>query len=290
MRVPGSRLLHAVLAAALLTTLSAAAQDPAPEQPAPTKPGEPYEPRSGQAGKDVMWVPTPDEVVEKMLDVVQVQPGDRLIDLGSGDGKIVIRAAKRFANAKGIEYNPDMVAFSKTMAQKAGVDVELVQGDIFASDFSNADVVTMYLLPYLNMRLRPTLLAMRPGTRVVSHSFHMGEWKADEHVEAANRDVYFWRVPANIEGSWRFTVGNGPGPTVKIRQRFQEIEGEALWGNRASPLTEATVRGARVTFVLSDPWGNMHRFEGMSGHQGPMIGVAAPYAGGAERLFVGTRE
>lgn len=249
----------------------------------------PFEPRSGQPGKDVIWVPTPDDVVNKMLDVAQVQPGDRLVDLGSGDGKIVIAAAKRHANAKGIEYNHDMVLHSQRLARDAGVKVELVQGDIFESNFSNADVVTMYLLPGLNQKLRPTLLAMKPGTRVVSHAFDMHPWEPDEKATADGRDVYFWRVPAKVEGTWRFTVGSNPGPTVKIRQEFQKIEGEALWGERASPLTEASVQGGRVRFVLSDPWGNMHRFEGAADHTGPMLGVAAPYAGGAQRLFVGTR-
>ena len=280
MRVSSVRPVPALLAtAALLIAFSAAGQKK-----------EEYVPQSGQAGKDVVWVPTPDEVVEKMLDLAQLQPGDRAIDLGAGDGKIVIAAAKRGANAKGIEYNPEMVALSQRLAEKARVKVELVQGDIFVSDFTNADVVTMYLLPTLNLRLRPTLLAMKPGTRLVSHAFNMGEWEPDEQAVAAGRDVYFWRVPASVEGTWRFTVGNNPGPTIRIRQSFQKIEGEAKWGNRASPLTEATVTGARVRFVISDPWGNMHRFEGVADHKGPMMGTAAPYAGGAQRLFIGTRE
>ena len=270
----------ALLAVALCVALPAAAQKTDTE----------YVPKSGQAGKDVVWVPTPDEVVDKMLDLVQLQPGDRSIDLGSGDGKLVIAAARRGATAKGIEFNPDMVALSQRLAQKANVKVELVQGDIFVSDFSNADVVTLYLLPDLNVRLRPTLLAMRPGTRVVSHAFQMGEWEADEQATVSGRDVYFWRVPANIEGAWRFTVGNNEGPTVRIRQTFQRIEGDATWGGRASALTEASVIGGRVRFVVSDPWGNPHRFEGAADHKGPIVGVVAPSAGGAQRLFVGSRQ
>ena len=134
-------------------------------------------PRLGQPGKDVMWLPTPDDMVVKMLDLAQVAAGERLVDLGSGDGKIAIAAAKRGALAKGIEYDAEMVAHSRRLAAQAGVDVELVQGDIFASDFSRADVVTMYLLDTLNERLRPTLLAMKPGTRVVSYRFGMGAWE-----------------------------------------------------------------------------------------------------------------
>jgi len=250
-----------------------------------------FVPQSGQAGKDVIWVPTPDEVVEKMLDLAQVQAGDRTIDLGSGDGKIVIASAKRGAKAKGIEYNPDMVTLSKRLAQQAKVDVELVQGDIFVSDFSNNDVVTLFLLPHLNVKLRPTLLAMKPGTRVVSHAFNMEDWEPDETANVSGRDVHFWRVPANIEGTWRFRVGNNEGPVIRIRQQFQKIEGEATWGTRASPLAEASVKGARVQFAINDPWGNLHRFEGYADHRGPIVGVAAPFTGGgAQRLFVGTRQ
>lgn len=249
-----------------------------------------YEPQVGQAGKDVVWVPTPDDVVEKMLELVQLQPGERHIDLGSGDGKIAIAAAKRGALAKGIEYNPDMVALSQRNAQKAGVKVELVQGDIFVSDFSNADVVTLYLLPHLNEKLRPTLLAMKPGTRVVSHAFRMGDWEPDETVAIGGREAHFWRVPAYIDGTWSFTIGNNTaGPTIKIRQQHQKIEGQSDWGNRVAPLNEPTVRGANVKFIFTDAAGVLHKFEGYADHQGPLIGVSTPYAGGAQRLMVGTR-
>jgi SAM-dependent methyltransferase len=276
-KVPFASVIRAVLIAVVVAAAPSMAQQ------------KEFTPQSGQDGKDVMWVPTPDEVVERMLDLAQVQAGDRLVDLGSGDGKIVIAAAKRSANAKGIEYNPDMVAHSQRVAQKAGVKVELVQGDIFKADFTNADVVTMYLMPHLNLRLRPTLLKMKPGTRVVSHAFDMGEWTADNRESVGGYTVYFWRVPANVEGTWRFSVGNNPGPTVKIEQSFQFLKGEATWGDRTTPLTEATVQGARVVFVVTDPWGNLLRFEGNADHKGPMMGVATPYAGGAQRLFVGTR-
>ena len=272
----------AVAAAALLGAL------PAFGQKAETKP---YEPQVGQAGKDVVWVPTPDDVVEKMLELVQLQAGERHIDLGSGDGKIAIAAAKRGALAKGIEYNPDMVALSQQNARKAGVKVELVQGDIFVSDFSNADVVTLYLLPHLNEKLRPTLLAMKPGTRVVSHAFRMGDWEPDETATIGGREAHFWRVPANVEGTWSFTIGNNTaGPTIKIRQQYQKIDGQSDWGNRAAPLNEATVRGANVRFIFTDAAGVLHKFEGYADHKGPLIGVSAPYSGGAQRLMVGTRK
>ena len=272
-----------IAAIAALATLAAT-----PLRAQPAGAGD-YQPQVGQAGKDVVWVPTPDEVVEKMLDLVQLAPGDRMVDLGSGDGKITIAAGKRGAIAKGIEYNPDMVALSVANAKKAGVNVELVQGDIFQSDFSNVDAVTLYLLPALNERLRPTLLAMKPGTRITSHSFRMGDWEPDTTASVSGREAHFWRVPANIEGTWSIVVGNNPGPTVKIQQKYQKIEGTSEWGNKAGPLHEPTVRGPEVRFTITDQNGVLHRFEGYTDHRGPMVGIATPYIGGAPRLFVATR-
>src|SRR5262245_15794497 len=169
-----------------------------------------YEPHVGQAGKDVIWVPTPDEVVERMLTMAQLGPNDIHFDLGAGDGKIAIAAAKRGARATGIEYNPDMAKFANEKAAAAGVagsgagKAIIRQADIFATDFSQATVITMYLLPGLNMKLRPQLLAMRPGTRVVSHSFTMEDWEADEVSSVDGRRAYFWVVPANVQGAWNF--------------------------------------------------------------------------------------
>src|SRR5579859_5019326 len=164
-----------------------------------------YEPQVGQAGKDVIWVPTPDDVVDRMLTMAQVKPNDIHFDLGAGDGKIAIAAAKKFgANATGIEYNPDMAKYANERAKEAGVygtgpgKANIRQADIFATDFSQATVITLYLLPSLNMKLRPTLLAMRPGTRVVSHSFTMEDWEPDEVSSVDGRRGYFWVVPANI--------------------------------------------------------------------------------------------
>ena len=154
---------------------------------APALAQQKYEPHVGQAGKDVIWVPTPDEVVDRMLTMAQVVPNDIHFDLGAGDGKIAIAAAKKFgARATGIEYNADMARYANSNAQAAGVagvgpgKALIRQGDIFVTDFSSATVITLYLLPALNMKLRPQLLSMRPGTRVVSHSFTMEDWEADE--------------------------------------------------------------------------------------------------------------
>src|SRR5512134_3243952 len=143
---------------------------------------KPFEPQSGQAGKDVVWVPTPQALVEKMLDMAKLTPQDFHMDLGSGDGRTVITAAKRGARAEGIEYNPDMVALSQKNAQAAGVSDKATfrKADIFETDFSKANVITLFLLPQLNLKLRPTILNMRPGTRIVSNTFTMEDWTPDE--------------------------------------------------------------------------------------------------------------
>src|SRR6188768_1521809 len=143
---------------------------------------KPFEPQVGQAGKDVVWVPTPQVLVEKMLDMAKVTPQDIVYDLGSGDGRTVITAAKRGARAFGIEYNPDMVELSKKNAAAAGVNEDratFMRADLFETDFSKATVITMFLLPDINLKLRPKILDMRPGTRIVSNTFTMGEWEAD---------------------------------------------------------------------------------------------------------------
>lgn len=271
---------------AALATLAVHAAFPAAAQKAA---GDSFEPQVGQSGKDVIWVPTPDEVVQKMLELVQLAPGERLVDLGSGDGKIPIAAARRGAIAKGIEYNADMVEHSRRLAREAGVEVELVQGDIFESDFSSADVVTLYLLPNLNERLRPTLLAMKPGTRVTSHYFGMGDWKPDETATVNERQAHFWVVPAKVEGEWDVRIGSNAGPRVRFTQQFQKIDGQATWGERAGPLRDAYMRGPLVRFAAADPQGRVHYFEGVTDHGGPMMGIARPERGGAPRLFTATR-
>ena len=171
---------------------------------------KPFEPVVGQAGKDVVWVPTPQALVNKMLDMAKVTPADFLMDLGSGDGRTVITAAKRGVKAMGIEYNPDMVALSIRNAAEAGVSdkATFVKADIFESDFSKATVITLFLLPDLNLRLRPKLLDMAPGTRVVSNSFRMEAWEPD-HTETVSEDcvswctALLWIVPAKVEGTWQ---------------------------------------------------------------------------------------
>src|SRR5215510_13683700 len=173
------------------------------------KAAQEFQPQVGQEGKDVIWVPTPQALVNKMLDMGKVTAKDYVIDLGSGDGRTVITAAKRGAKALGIEYNPDMVEYSNRAAQTAGVSdkVKFIKADLFESDFSQATVVTMYLLSSLNIRLRPKILDLKPGTRVVSHAFDMGEWNADRTENVDGKTAYLWIVPAKVSGVWQLPQG-----------------------------------------------------------------------------------
>src|SRR5947209_7595640 len=223
-----------------------------------------FEPQVGQAGKDVIWVPTPDDVVDRMLTMAQVTPSDFVIDLGSGDGKIAILAARKFgARALGIEYNPDMVKLSQNNALAAGVagKASFRNADIFATDFSQATVITMYLLPGLNMKLRPQILAMRPGTRVVSHSFTMEDWEADEISSIDGRRAYFWVVPANVQGTWSLDAG-GTKNDLQLEQNFQKIHGSVGMGAVAAGLREPRLRGFNIAFAYVDKAGLRRDFTG----------------------------
>jgi hypothetical protein len=225
-----------------------------------------YKPQVGQSGKDVVWVPTPDELVNRMLTMARVTPKDYVVDLGAGDGKIAIAAGKNFgATALGIEYNPDMAKLAQCFVEAAGVTdkVRIIQGDIFKEDFSKATVVTMYLLPELNVRLRPTLLAMKPGTRVTSHQFTMGDWEADETAELEYRSAYLWIVPARVEGNWAFRdEGGKTGFSVAIAQKYQRISGDAGMGGNRNPLVGATLRGEDIKFAFNDDKGQTRTFTG----------------------------
>lgn len=212
---------------------------------------EDYQPQSGQEGKDVVWVPSPQALVDRMLDLANVTSSDFVIDLGSGDGRTVISAAKRGARALGIEYNDKMVELSKRNAAKEGVSdkASFVQGDIFESDFSKASVITLFLLPELNLRLRPTLLGMKPGTRVVSNTFDMGEWQADETVRASGDcssycTAYFWIVPARVEGRWRTPQGE-----FALRQYFQMVSGTLTFGDVTATVT-GRLMGPRIELLV----------------------------------------
>lgn len=211
-----------------------------------------FKPRTGQAGKDVVWVPTNDRLVTKMLEMAQVRPSDQVYDLGAGDGKIAIAAAKQFgARAVGVEYDPQLAQLAQCYAEVERVTdrVRIVQGDIFATDFSTATVVTLYLLPELNLRLRPTLLKLKPGTRVVSHSFLMDDWQPDERSMSEDGQAYLWIVPARVDGTWTFRrTGGNERFVVQLEQTFQEVKGRE--GNRTQ-VTAARLRGSHLELSLS---------------------------------------
>lgn len=213
---------------------------------------ETYVPQRGQMGKDVMWLPTSDDLVLKMLDAAKVGPQDELVDLGAGDGKIPIAAARQFgARAWGIEYNKDLAALAQRNAQRAGVAerVRIVHGDIFKEDFSKATVVTMYLLEELNAQLRPTILAMKPGTRVLSNTFSMGDWEPDQVIRVTNGTGYFWTVPANVAGLWTLSGLDEKGSaTLKLDQNFQRIGGTLTLQGKTQNLLGARMEGSALHF------------------------------------------
>jgi precorrin-6B methylase 2 len=208
-----------------------------------------FEPRVGQPGKDVVWVPTPQELVEKMLDLAQVTKNDFLMDLGSGDGRTVITAAKRGLRAQGVEYNPDMVSLAQRNAKEAGVTdrAQFVQADLFQTDFSKAQVITMFLLPSINMKLRPTILNMKPGTRIVSNTFTMEDWQPDQSETVSDCQswctAHLWIVPAKVEGAWQMPQG-----TLTLTQQFQMVSGTL----GSTQISSGRLRGDALTFTVGN--------------------------------------
>jgi SAM-dependent methyltransferase len=239
----GRRCLRSVAVASMVALLAtaASAQESSKQKP--------FEPQVGQAGKDVVWVPTSQALVDKMLDMAKVTPQDFVIDLGSGDGRTVISAAKRGARAHGIEYNPDMVELSIKKAKEEGVSdrATFEKADLFEADLSKAQVITMFLLPSINMKLRPKLLELKPGTRIVSNSFTMEDWEADE-TETITGDcsnwctALLWIVPAKVEGTWQ--LGSDQ---LTLKQEFQMVSGTL--GSR--PVT-GRLRGEEITFTVGN--------------------------------------
>jgi precorrin-6B methylase 2 len=251
-----ARLANSLLVLCLSLVAATAAFAQATQQPA-----KPFEPTVGQAGKDVVWVPTPQVLVEKMLDMAKVTPQDFVMDLGSGDGRTVITAAKRGATAMGIEYNPDMVELSKRNAAAAGVTAKatFVKADLFETDLSKAQVITMFLLPSINMRLRPKILDLKPGTRIVTNSFTMEDWQADQSETVTNDctswcTAHLWIVPAKVEGTWQMPQG-----ALTLKQQFQMISGTL----GSSPISDGHLRGDQIEFTAG---GQKYtgRVEGMS--------------------------
>ena len=228
-----------------------------------------YVPGVGQPGKDVVWEPTPDAAVDRMLRMARTTDQDYVVDLGAGDGRIVISAARDFgARATGVEYNPRLAALAQSRVLAAGLAsrARIVQGDLFKFDFSSATVVTMYLLPELNLRLRDRLLAMRPGTRIVSHEFDMGDWEPTERARAAEVDLFLWIVPARVNGEWEFHfVGDNRNESrlVRLAQKYQNVQGE---------LSKVQLVGSSISFMLQGANGARMRCKGqvlgdrMEGH------------------------
>ena len=215
---------------------------------------EKYKPMVGQHGKDVIWVPTPDEMVTAMLTAARVTANDLVYDLGAGDGKIAIAAAREFgAKAVGIEYDHDMAELARRNATRAGVSakVQIIRGDIFKEDFSKATVVTMYLLPELNVKLKPILQAMPPGTRVVSHSFDMGTWEPDQRIETSVASGFLWIIPAQVDGSWLIRVpGEEQAAKLELKQSHQKLSGQLTIKGQTVPIQAGRMDGKNMYFQV----------------------------------------
>jgi hypothetical protein len=286
-RLDRRALLRAAAAAPVLAALPtiAAAQ--------PAAGSSNFVPQVGQQGKDVIWVPTPDQLVDRMLRMAQVTPNDFVVDLGSGDGKIVIAAARDFkARSLGVEFNPDMVGVARRNAEKAGVSnlAKFEQGDIFLFDYSAATVVTMYLLPGLNMKLRPTLLKMKPGTRLVTHQFTMGSWEPDDSTTVDGRPGYLWIVPASVGGGWKLTTtdGRGAGETnLSFTQVFQNVSATARMSSMEGRLRAVKLSGDLLNFELMDDRGVLRTYSGRVA--GDRIEGSTRAVDGATGTFVAQR-
>ena len=233
-----------VLLTGVLTAASAQGQAARPQ---------PYEPQIGQGGKDVVWVPTPPELVEKMLDMAKVTPDDLVMDLGSGDGRNIIAAAKRGARAIGVEYNPDMVALSRQLADEAGVGARatFVEGDMFTADISRASVMALFLLPANLEKLRDTFLALAPGSRLVLNTFAIPEWDPDEQAQLGDSctswcTALLYVVPARVAGRWTTSRGE-----FDLTQQFQIVLGTHAENGTTTRVT-GRLRGTELTLTLGD--------------------------------------
>ena len=246
------RLWRRSAAAASLLLLAAAVGQ---AQPRSREDCEAAHPASlGRSGKDVPWVVTSDAVARAMLSMAQVTPRDLVLDLGAGDGKIAIAAAKApfGARAVGIEYDPELAKRAACLVQVEGLvdKVRIVEGDIFKEDFGDASVVTLYLLPHLNLCVRHRILALEPGTRVVSHQYKMADWEPEQSVQILGRNVHLWTVPARVDGIWDFHDSQGAPFTIELRQTVGKLSGEIIRGGIREALLSATVRGRELRFTF----------------------------------------
>lgn len=284
--LPGRRSLLRAAAIAPLAALPAIAHSQSSTSSS-------FTPQVGQSGKDVIWVPTPDALVDRMLRMAQVTPDDFVVDLGSGDGKIVIAAARDFkARSLGVEFNPDMVALSRRNAEAGGVAgrARFEQGDIFTYDYSSATVVTMYLLPGLNLKLRPQLLKMRPGTRLVTHQFTMGSWEPDDSTTVENRPGYLWIVPAAVGGTWKLSSAEPRGTregSLYFTQAFQQVSGTSRMPSMEGRLRGVRLTGDRLSFEMMDERGMLRSYLGRVA--GDRIEGTTQSADGVMGQFTATR-
>ena len=238
------RTLACTLVLSLVTLTPAAAQD---------KPQEPFVPRSGQPGKDVVWVPSPPEMVNKMLEIAKVTPADYVIDLGSGDGRNIIAAAKLGARGHGVEFNPDMVALSRRLAREAGVadKAQFVEGDMYAADISKATVMALFLLPVNLNKLAPKFLDLAPGSRIVANTFGIDGWEPDFRTSLPQGseceswcDVLLWIVPAKVHGEW--TLSNG---RLNLTQEYQTVQGKLTLNGTEHTVAKGRMNGEEISFV-----------------------------------------
>lgn len=232
-----------------------------------------FSPCTKSQNLDVPYVPTPQSVVDKMLEVADVGPGDYVIDLGCGDGRIVIAAAQKGSYGHGIDLDSERIREARSNARKSNVSdkVMFLQEDIFETDFSRANVITMYLLESVNLELRSHLLEkLEPGTRIVSHDFDMGEWKPDEHIQVDNaklhlgeweidnpiaednHDIFYWIIPARVEGEWEWQTNN-KNFTMAVDQEFQEIHPKISSGDATLNLEETLLKGERISISAYNP-------------------------------------
>ena len=213
-----------------------------------------YEPQFAQPGKDVVWVPTPEEMVELMLDMAGVTPQDVVVDLGSGDGRMVIAAARRGAKARGVEYNPDMVQLSRQRAVQAGVQdrAAFVEGDMYEADISDASVMALFLLTENMRRLQPRFLSLKPGSRIVSNTFAIPEWPADDRRTRPDCTAWctalLWIVPANVQGDWQLDDGT----RLHFDQHFQKVSGTLTGTAGVNTIQDGAISGASITFTSGD--------------------------------------
>jgi precorrin-6B methylase 2 len=256
MALPRHLAVAVAVVGALTPTAPASAQSAAAQPPGAQAPAQQtFEPTVGQAGKDVVWVPTPPSLLDLMLDMARVTTDDFVMDLGSGDGRNIIAAARRGARGVGVEYNPDMVALSNRLAREAGVadKATFVQGDMYEADISKASVMAIFLLPTNMEKLLPSFKTLAPGSRIVSNTFGFENWDPDARDRVKDGaceswcEALLWIVPADAAGTWMLDEG-----TLTLTQMHQVLYGSLQGGSGSEPISRARMRGYDITFTAGD--------------------------------------